>query len=367
MRQSDISLLDGYLSGLAVPASGINPKEGQLAVVAGTFSSFRVGEWQLEGSATSLFDFTYHRFWALSTGARQSIMYPVQSYVDAYVDAGSAWAADPDFYGFTRHETGEQYFKVPEDGRYRLELRGSSTKSKNNALAANGAHIVLELSLLKGELLRFIVGHSHGWGGAGATTVWSDTRGLLAIAAGAGGCYTDTPSVLSAAAAKTTCKRSDDDTGYAGSSQTSVFISGVPSRYYASGGAGWTTDVASTVQFKGAAKLKDMTHLGEGGAYNASSGAVIPPIGEGSIGGGGGNPQSGTVGRFAFGGGSGYSGGAAAAPQSSSVDMPQIAAAGGTNFATSEVGDPELISVTLRTTVDSVANPNGDLRITRLD
>lgn len=367
MKHGSLTLLSGSMQPLRLPKASDTPVEGQLAVVEGTLSSYHNSAWQMEGSAPGdLFEFTQHRFWALSTSVRQGVMFPVQNFIDSYVAAGSAWAANPAAWGFVRHATGVQYFTAPADGAYRIEAQGGSTKSKAGTAAATGGRVVLTLDLERGERLLFIVGHSHGWGGAGATVVWSEKRGLIAIAAGAGGAFTDTAAILQLAQVPTTSFASDDSgNGFGGTYKETTYIASGLVHFFGGGGSGWDYASTSTDKFPASSPLKDMLVLGEGGTYVPTTGVVSSRT-NGAIGGGGGPSSSGQVGKFAYGGGGGYVGGNGAAPSSASADMPTIAGTGGTCFATLTLGNARDVMVTNRTTADSVANPNGDLWIIRV-
>lgn len=146
--------------------------------------------------------------------------------INAVDDIGSTISARRDF-GYTGYA--EEY-TVPYSGIYTLTLSGAQGSDYGTRTGGKGGSATLKVWLVKGEKLTVTVGGKDGYNGGGTgsmfgngggkTTVYSDRRGLLAVAGGGGA-------------------TSQMGTGGAGGSEASLTAGGAGGSGAAGGGAGY--------------------------------------------------------------------------------------------------------------------------------
>ncbi|XP_078621355.1 uncharacterized protein LOC144887829 isoform X1 [Branchiostoma floridae x Branchiostoma japonicum] len=212
---------------------------------------------------------------------------------------------------------GVQVFTVPATGVYLLEVAGAAAgwgKADNKTIRGRGAVVWASLQLIKGRLLKILVGQegaenkeSHGVGGGGGTFVTGIDNSPLIIAGGGGGGNRQETR-------NSRCDGTgspDGNPGYSPKGGTS-FTGGVKGHgategdrdNVGGGGGGLLSRGASSKYFGG----KDGAYGGEGGeSYikGCVGGKPYVNCAEGGFGGGGGSFGNGGGG----GGGGGYSGG----------------------------------------------------------
>ena len=203
----------------------------------------------------------------------------------------SAWNTNTQY--FNSNGTGTQLWTVPKTGLYRIVVTGARGGYSNGwgRWGGNGAYMQGDFSLIRGEILKIIVGQQgdgnyYDCGGGGGSFVVQNNNSPLIIAGGGGGGSASGFSGSGAAYANT------GTSGYSTS--------------WATGGSGGGGGQGLTVGGGGG-----LTGNGSGGAPGTAfvNGGYGGGAGYGASGGfGGGGGGGGTSGA---GGGGGYSGGAA--------------------------------------------------------
>ncbi|BAT22194.1 hypothetical protein AR679_gp168 [Yellowstone lake phycodnavirus 1] len=242
---------------------------------------------------TPYYSFTTFNFTTLgTTGASGPTS--LASYGTSYPGYGTSYALTL--------SGGMQLWKVPENGNYTITVAGAAGGSTSSTpTPGNGAIITLTTSLLRGNVIKILVGQSGtngnnatstGAGGGGGTFVYNNTTSILIAAAGGGG----GASVISSGTYVSTMNGKNAQLANSG-------LSG-----YSNPSTQWTGGAGGTAGSGGGAG-SDL-YGGAGGGYsgNGVGGALAflnggTGVGKGGFGGGG------TEGLGGGGGAGGYSGG----------------------------------------------------------
>ena len=333
MKYDGVILQNGALHDLVIPKrpSHDSVRSGQLAVGDNLDLVVNLGnEWQAVSSlADVLYLFTEHVF---TTGSSTRHFRPTRSsLIEAY---GHSPMTTLD--GMFDVANGIQKWVVPADGEYEIEVLGSGTSH------GRGARVLGRTILGKMDTISILCGQygADQSGGCGGTFVESATKGLLAVAGGAGGCST---------------AYSSNALGVLNTTPVQAAVGWINNGAYAiyarsSGGGGYSLDAATTTSgrpniFIPAASFKNGGH---GGVSYASAGSSVTSV-VGNFGGGGAGAHRTGVGTV-HGGGGGYIGG-----RGSSGNTPAV---GGSSYI-----DPESftsINVGLRPDLDFLG---GEVRI----
>ena len=224
----------------------------------------------------------------------------------------SSWLNNLDLFWV---EQGVQYWRVPRDGTYTIDLTGAGNSLTFSGL---GARISAQFALFAGEVLRIVVGQTGviyssapttNVGGAGASAVSvfrNDTHQLLAIAGGGAGRSNNTIASAQDVRNATYTNTGIPEGGFGSVWQLAYATnSGLVNYWPGGGGGGWARKGAT-------GGIGDSTAKKENGgdALSASAiGGFSEPGIHGGFGGGGGVGRDGGAG----GGGGGYNGGHAEA------------------------------------------------------
>jgi hypothetical protein len=205
-------------------------------------------------------------------------------------------------------EQGVQYWRVPRDGTYTIDLTGAGNSLTFSGL---GARISAQFALFAGEVLRIVVGQTGiiyssapttNVGGAGASAVSvfrNDTDQLLAIAGGGAGRSANTIASTQDVRNATYTNTGVPEGGY-GSTWELAYnpSSGIQNYWGAGGGGGWATPgviggigAATSKKPNAGAALSFMSPLGgfsEAGIHGGFGGGGATGRDGGSCGGGGG-------------------------------------------------------------------------------
>jgi hypothetical protein len=225
----------------------------------------------------------------------------------------TAWLNNLDLFWV---EQGVQYWKVPRDGTYTIDLTGAGNSL---SFSGTGARISAQFSLFAGEVLRIIVGQtgiiysaapSTNVGGAGASAVSvfrNNTHQLLAIAGGGAGRSANTIASAQDVRNAQFANTGVPEGGY-GSTWELAYnpSSGIQNYWGAGGGGGWATP--GVIGGIGAATSKK-PNAGSALSFIAPLGGFSEAGIHGGFGGGGATGRDGG----SCGGGGGYNGGHAEA------------------------------------------------------
>jgi hypothetical protein len=208
-------------------------------------------------------------------------------------------------------EQGVQYWRVPRDGTYTIDLTGAGNSL---AFSGLGARISAQFALFAGEVLRIVVGQTGviysvkptlNVGGAGASAVSvfrNDTHQLLAVAGGGAGRSENTIASTQDVRNATYTNTGIPEGGFGSIWQTNYATNSGLVNYWPGGGGGGWTRPGMTGGIGDSTAKKD--NSGDALMASAIGGFSEPGI-HGGFGGGGGTGRDGG----SCGGGGGYNGG----------------------------------------------------------
>ena len=332
MRIPEIYLLGGTLQSLKIPkvADVGEPKVGSLGVNADlVLCEYNGGgNWSpLVDMGEDLYEFTTQTFLGVSND--WSLAPTLNQCATAYT--GKPFIGDLTLFNCIE---GVQVWTVPSNGTYRIVLRGGSNFNR-------GGGVDITTVLGKEDKLRLVVGrsipgyNSRIYNGYGASVVYSDALGLLAVAAGSGG------SSGSPVTRDTEVTVDNPGSGFGGGGSSYGSSS---NGTFGGGGAGFLSDGQYSNPYtsygRKANRVDPRTVLpglgGQGSSKTSLAGSQWSAAANGAFGGGGGSAAwTRTSTTASCGGGAGYTGGASASGYSSGT--PNVSAFPGTNYAASNL------------------------------
>jgi len=343
MKSSSVTLADGVLSGLTLPAKNSlqDMKPNQLAIdgvelvrrgASGWISQAPLGE-------LSLYAFTSHSF---TTNK-------ILQNVPTLAELRSLYAGAPFINDTALFNTSGaiQIWTVPATATYRIE-----TVSPAYDQYQPGAKVTLDVALTKGTVLRMLCGQGAvgSFSGGGASFCQIQGGALLAVAGGYGGIHKPhaSPPVAAPKIDLAAYGSGNGGTSYAASV-------GVQGSAAAAGGSGWNS--ACSYAANGPATVSVGTALSIGGTPGRGYVTDTKERPYGGLGGGGGGGVGGNNQFRLLGGGGGYTGGAA---QLLTFNT-NTAGHGGTCYAA-----PASASVTNRGSMLQTTAPYGYVKIIKL-
>lgn len=177
MFNSSLSLLDGSLRSLQLPAVGLNPKAGQLAVNGQSIVLNDGSSWaSVVDAGGPLYAFSTFTF----TGPGSETTGPTLAQCNSAY-AGAPFLGDTELFNV---ENGNQLWTVPETGTYRIDLIGAS-----DSMYSYPAKVSVDCILSKSEVLALMVGRMGSSSGHGCSLIRKRQGDLIAISGGAAYCY----------------------------------------------------------------------------------------------------------------------------------------------------------------------------------